>query len=103
MAEQQPITVYFIGDKDGPDRFGIVYDTEDEAKEVARENEEQAWRVSVIPDWDNAVHLPFEDDEDEEEDDEETAEAMRVSAAIDEAVGQSRAARYAKEEEEAHE
>lgn len=71
MPEQQPITVYFTGDKDGPDHFGIVYDTEDEAMEVARENSEQAWRVSVIPDWDNAVHLPFEDEE--EDDDAEEA------------------------------
>jgi hypothetical protein len=54
LEQLQPITVYFTGDTDGPDRFGTVYDTEDEALEVARENCLAVYRVSVVPDWDNA-------------------------------------------------
>lgn len=54
---EQPITVYFTGDEEGPDRFGLVYDTEDEAFEAAHENELEVWRVNVVPDWEHATHL----------------------------------------------
>jgi hypothetical protein len=64
---EQPITVYFTGDEDGPDRFGTVYDTEDEALEVAHENCLAVWKVDVVPDWDGAecIHdAEAEEDED---------------------------------------
>lgn len=47
----QVMHVYFTGDEEGPERFGTVYDTEDEALEVAHENDRHVWRVPVIPNW----------------------------------------------------
>lgn len=57
------INVYFTGDEDGPDLFGVVYDTEDEALEVAHENEVHAWRVPVQPLLEKAVRLDGDDDD----------------------------------------
>lgn len=47
----QVMHVYFTGDEEGPNRFGTVYDTEDEALECAFENDLVIWRVPVIPNW----------------------------------------------------
>lgn len=63
----QPITVYFTGDSEGPDRFGTVYDTEDEALEVAHENCLAVWRVQVIPNWETAENIHDADKDDDNE------------------------------------
>jgi hypothetical protein len=63
LEELQPITVYFTGDEEGPDRFGIVYDTEDEALECAFENDLVIWRVPVIPNWDGSERVGPDVDE----------------------------------------
>lgn len=64
MAEQ-PIHLYMTGDEDGPDIFAVIYDDEDEALEVAHENEVRVWRVPVIPQLDQAVDVtPDEEDGD---------------------------------------
>lgn len=70
LDQLQPITVYFTGDEEGPDRFGMVYDTEDEALEVASENLLHVWRVPVIPDWAAAEHIESADDDDVNDPDE---------------------------------
>lgn len=64
LEELQPITVYFTGDEEGPDRFGLVYDTEDEALESADENDLRVWRVPVVPDWASAEQIGEHEDED---------------------------------------
>jgi hypothetical protein len=57
------ITVYLIGDEDAPNLFGIIYDEEDEAMEVARENDGIAWRVPAQLYGDQAVRLESDSDE----------------------------------------
>lgn len=64
LDQLQPITIYFTGDNESPDRFGLAYDNEDDALESARENELQVWSVPVVPNWDAAENVtPGDDDE----------------------------------------
>jgi hypothetical protein len=67
----EPIHVYFTGDSEGPNVFGVVYDDEDEARECARENDLEVWRVPVVPNLAAAERIPFEDEEDDDEGEEE--------------------------------
>lgn len=63
LEKDTSINVYFTGDEDGPDLFGVAYDTEDEALESAHENEVHAWRVPVQPLLEKAVRLDGDHDE----------------------------------------
>lgn len=56
------INVYFTGDEDGPDLFGVVYDDEDGVLEAAHENEVHGWRVPVQPLLDRATRLDGDHD-----------------------------------------
>lgn len=69
LDQLQPIIIYFTGTNEAPDRFGLAYDSEEDALESARENELQVWRVPVIPNWDAAefVTPDGEGEEDAEE------------------------------------
>lgn len=57
LAQLQPMSIYLLGDETAPDKFGVIYDNEDEADTAAYENERTVWRVPVVPDWENAEEI----------------------------------------------
>lgn len=61
----QIMHLYFLGDEEGPDAFGLIYDDEDEAKECAVENELTVWRVPVTPHLSQAERIYGEEEDDE--------------------------------------
>ena len=62
LGKDTSINVYFTGDEDGPDLFGVVYDDEDGVLEAAHENEVHGWRVPVTPLLERAVRLDGDHD-----------------------------------------
>lgn len=63
LERDTSINVYFTGDEDGPDLFGVVYDDEDSVLESAHENLLHGWRVPVRPLLDRAVRLDGDHDD----------------------------------------
>ena len=63
LERDTSINVYFTGDEDGPNLFGVVYDDEDGVLEAAHENELHGWRVPVQPLLAKAVRLDGDHDD----------------------------------------
>lgn len=57
LAGLEPLDVYFTGDLEGPDKFGLIYDTEEAALECVQENGGQVWKVPVVPNWGAATDV----------------------------------------------